>query len=457
MLVALLLLFCTGCSRSPTPDAVMRKMAAFYQEAHNVQVASELTTTFKSDDREGKMTQHRSVAIQRPNLLSVTIEKDAGMELICDGDKLYTSMPALQSYREAPAPQNCEELLKVAFGGNVLALFPLELMMEDVHAALMAGVTSSTYVGSEKLGGVSAHRLKFSQQDFSWEIWIAADGDPLVLQVATDTSAGFARVSEAFGGARGSMQSTIVERFRNWKIDTELPKETFVFSPPPGAKAQNGGLAELIMKGLQSFAGRSGAVDRADTSRSSRLPITRPASESEPPLQIISAFYGVNQSWFDVTEKVQASVGDSSYWSVTIDNADWGDPAPGFEIGNTLIVHYASGGVARLAREYQGRAITLAPFTKPPQKAAYVAASKDPGKIGLITAIYGVNQSWIDVTEKLRDKAEGKEKFSTIVDNGDWGDPAPGYEQGNTLIVRFQIDGKQRIAACYEGREIRIP
>jgi hypothetical protein len=75
----------------------------------------------------------------------------------------------------------------------------------------------------------------------------------------------------------------------------------------------------------------------------------------------------------------------------------------------------------------------------------------------VLSAMYGVNQSWLDVTDKLAKKIGGKPEWSVVVTNDDWGDPAPGFAGGNTLVVRYSTNGKITLKAGYEGRELTLP
>lgn len=73
----------------------------------------------------------------------------------------------------------------------------------------------------------------------------------------------------------------------------------------------------------------------------------------------------------------------------------------------------------------------------------------------VIAAFYGVNQSWHDVTDKVQELVNRKKEF--VVSDELFGDPAPGYDPGNTLVIRFEQKGKPHTAAVYSGRQFNIP
>ena len=74
-----------------------------------------------------------------------------------------------------------------------------------------------------------------------------------------------------------------------------------------------------------------------------------------------------------------------------------------------------------------------------------------PNGIKIISASYGVNQSWIDVTDKVEDALLTK---SPVVSDATFGDPAPEYQPGNTLIVRYEIKGKTKLTAIFSGKPL---
>ena len=76
-------------------------------------------------------------------------------------------------------------------------------------------------------------------------------------------------------------------------------------------------------------------------------------------------------------------------------------------------------------------------------------------KLKILSATYGMNQSWFDVTDKLTKKIGKKTKWISIVTNDDFGDPAFG-EIDKLLIVRYSIGNKIKVVSAFQGRQIRI-
>ena len=85
------------------------------------------------------------------------------------------------------------------------------------------------------------------------------------------------------------------------------------------------------------------------------------------------------------------------------------------------------------------------------------AAPPKDGRLQIVSAFYGQNVSWLDVTEKVRQATKGKAKWSATVSTRDWGEPAPEFHGQRTLIIHYTVGGKLQFKAVYEGREITLP
>lgn len=111
----------------------------------------------------------------------------------------------------------------------------------------------------------------------------------------------------------------------------------------------------------QERAARANLLDQALAIRALRHDYeskVRFAPRAEP-LQIVSAFYGQNISWLDVTERVRRAVRGKTQWTTTVTTEALGDPAPGFNGPRTLIVHYQCGKKLLFKAAYEGNELIL--------------------------------------------------------------------------------------------------
>jgi hypothetical protein len=187
-----------------------------------------------ADMEDGDGKRHSSTEavydIEKPNRFALKTKIDGkpqmGPDLICDGKKMFTHAKGRKEYTEEDA---AKDLAPITAALPVLRLPSTGLLFQNVLAddpydALMQGVTSAKYAGTEKVNGTEAHHLKFEQPGLNWELWIAATGKPVVLKALT--------VLEGDGGAK----SKVVETYSNWKIDEAPAKDAFTFSPGAESK-----------------------------------------------------------------------------------------------------------------------------------------------------------------------------------------------------------------------------
>jgi hypothetical protein len=163
---------------------------------------------------------------ERPNQLAVKVlvkgDPQEGLDFISDGKKLTTYRRKIQQYVQDDAPKDV--------GGLGLALLKLgvrtpgillpNVLNADPGDSLLQGVNSCSYVGIDKVDGTPAHHLKFSQEGFDWEMWVAAEGKPFIVRMT--------RSAEIPGG--GKLNTN--EIYKHWTIDAPAGKEAFTFSPP---------------------------------------------------------------------------------------------------------------------------------------------------------------------------------------------------------------------------------
>jgi hypothetical protein len=207
---------------------IVKQTGDFYKNAKSVHVEGTIETKM-GDGGEKKGTSAKVVYdIERPNHLSLKTQIDGdsekGPDIIADGKKLTIFGKARKQYREEDSPATLGEIgmMLLQIGPSMTGMLFANVLGDDPAEALMDGVNSCSYVGKDKVDGTPVHRMKFSQADFDWELWVAAEGKPYVL-----------RMVRIFEGPSG--KSTTTETYKNWKMDGTIAKETFTFSAPKGA------------------------------------------------------------------------------------------------------------------------------------------------------------------------------------------------------------------------------
>lgn len=237
-------------SSDPDPKEILRRLSEFYKHCKTIQVQCDLVETerWPKEKEQHPNVATISITAERPNRLAF-IAKWENFEyvVICDGKTLSNwvgpppsskagSDPVPKMYWQGAAPPSLAELAesRLFMGPMGWPEQPvvLQLLTDEPYEDLMEGVTAISYVGEEKRDGVRVHRLKFARNVFSWEAWIAADGAPVLQEVAIDTTHA---VMFATGGRFGKVSATITQRFKDWRFDPAATRDAFVFNPASGA------------------------------------------------------------------------------------------------------------------------------------------------------------------------------------------------------------------------------
>jgi hypothetical protein len=206
---------------------IVKKAGDLYKDAKAMHADVTIETT-REEGKDKKVSKVEvSYDLERPNLLVLRTkdgDKD-GIDLTSDGKKLSTASKQLKQYAQEDAPASMTELgqkLMQLQPPRVGMLFP-NILIDDPYETLMSGVTDCKLVGTEKIDGVEAHHIKFKQPEFDWELFIAAEGKPYVLRMTNTRS-------------DGDRKMTVVETYKNWKIQDSMDKSLLNFSPPKEAK-----------------------------------------------------------------------------------------------------------------------------------------------------------------------------------------------------------------------------
>ena len=206
-----------------------KKVGDLYKSAKTLHTEGTLAAKVDNNGEKQDINVSAVFDVERPSHFSLKTlfngDPKKGPDVISDGKTLTIYRKALQQYVQEDAPKDVNEL-----GGRLLQVGPVTVGMlfpnvlsEDPADTLMQGVNSCSYVGLDKVDGTSAHHMKFSQDQFNWELWVAAEGKPFVL-----------RMSRSVDG--DSVKMTASETYKNWTVDAPAGKDAFTFAPPKDAK-----------------------------------------------------------------------------------------------------------------------------------------------------------------------------------------------------------------------------
>jgi hypothetical protein len=218
-------------------EAVLRRMADYYKKAKS------FTVDVKLAQKIGPTTRNTTVAaaFERPNKLAIRVRGVllAGTDIFSDGKTLTISIAAAKKYTQSQAPASLADMspddeTQGMLMGTVQGSLILELTADDPYKALMEWVKTSDYLGEEVVDGGKVLHVKCTQVQFDWEVWIAAEGDPVLRKVVMDMTKSAAN-SPASAQVKGH-KVDMVATFKGWKVDAPMDEKTFAFEPPAGAQ-----------------------------------------------------------------------------------------------------------------------------------------------------------------------------------------------------------------------------
>src|SRR4051812_12804628 len=185
-------------AEKPKPEEALRKMSDYLGKlpAFSCRIVGTLDIKPPGQDPMQEVTK-MTVRLERPNRLALIVDEGKmGLTVLSDGKKLTQYLAVLKRYAVREAPANYAEMtdigvpLKPTILGSQGSLIPTG--GDDYIKRLIAGVESSKYIGTEKVGSVMCHHLRFVEKRFDWDIWIDDGKRPVVEKVVVDMSKQFA-------------------------------------------------------------------------------------------------------------------------------------------------------------------------------------------------------------------------------------------------------------------------
>lgn len=212
-------------------EDLVKKVGALYKDAKSFHTDATIDTTITADDKDKREIKIKATFDgQRPNRFAMRSkhvnDDNAGLEVVSDGKMLFVHGKRLKQYTEGKAPSELTGIGRsiMQYGHMATGMLFQNLLAEDPGELLLDGVTEGKHAGVEKVGGKEAHHLKFKQDNFDWELWVAAEGQPLVLKASSTHP------------TQDGGKAVTVETYTNWKINGEPAGEAFAFKPPEASK-----------------------------------------------------------------------------------------------------------------------------------------------------------------------------------------------------------------------------
>ncbi len=216
---------------SADPNTIVQRLGDFLRNAKSFRTEVASSGPVKVQGRSQAAVMRYVLALRRPAMLAA-VQKTAlpSMTIVCDGKQYYTFDPGQMTYSVSSAPRLPDDSVSEELGraGNGAGAILAWAIADNPADSLSKGVKDVKYKGLDTSTGTRCHHLQFDQGAWVRDMWVDAGEKPLVRKMSWSRSGG-----QPNGPPR---KPEYALTFANWSIDTDLPAETFQFTPPEGAK-----------------------------------------------------------------------------------------------------------------------------------------------------------------------------------------------------------------------------
>lgn len=229
-------------SADPQMDAksaqVMKAVGTFYKDMKGFTQTMSTEMKISAADKQTAMTSVFKVSFGRPNKFYLKLESGKmGGQMVCDGKTAYLYTPVLNKYMSVPAPANLSQIFDTIdyqiVGGGFSSMSLIESMCTpDPYKQIMADVIKVEHAGVEKVGENDCDRLRFSQKDFVWEMWVRQGKEPWIQKVTADMS----RVLANKPGAPEGISAILTCAYTDSQANAVPSAELLSFTKPEGAQ-----------------------------------------------------------------------------------------------------------------------------------------------------------------------------------------------------------------------------
>ena len=209
----------------PQAVAALTRMSAYLRTIPAFQIT--LRTQRDDVDVYGQLitlSGGATYSVRRPNAFFIDLSQtNMAAKYVYDGSTVTVYDGRTNAYARVQAPSTIGATLALAeerYGATV----PLDdLFTWSEGDARASALTSAHFIGQSQIAGTSANHYAFRQPGRDWQIWIQ-DGDrPLPLRVS---------VVASDDPARPRFEADL-----SWNTAPTFAANTFVFAPPPNARA----------------------------------------------------------------------------------------------------------------------------------------------------------------------------------------------------------------------------
>ena len=163
------------------------------------------------------------IVVERPDKVrSDDVSRDGTMKnFIFDGKNIYYTDITANVYASVSRPGDINQAVDY-FTEDLQMPLPLgQLISSDVAEMVKKEIYAGGFVEESTINGVLCEHLAFRMENLDFQVWIASEGDPLLMRLVID-----------YKNAEGSPQFRAT--FKDWNFEPAISDSLFVFKPGDG-------------------------------------------------------------------------------------------------------------------------------------------------------------------------------------------------------------------------------
>ncbi len=216
---------------------IMKGVGSFYKSMKGFTQTMSTEMKISTADKQTAMSSVFKVSFGRPNKLYLNLESGKmGGQMVCDGETAYLYTPVLNKYMSVPAPENLSRIFDTIdyqiVGGGFSSMSLIESMCNpEPYNQIMADVLKVEHIGVEKVGAEDCDHLRFTQKEFTWDMWVRQGKEPWILKVTADMS----KVLANKPGTPADVSALLTCLYTNTQANVVPTADLLVFKKPEGA------------------------------------------------------------------------------------------------------------------------------------------------------------------------------------------------------------------------------
>jgi hypothetical protein len=210
----------------PEAERVLRAMAEHLAGLRAFEVSTESAAELVlHDGRKVQVVTEGSGVLDRERGFRFARKGPLGaFELAFDGERMTLWSETLGGWHALPVEGGNDAALdeaRMAFG--IEAAGGIDLLYAEPLPGLIAEASEGNLIGDTWIGGVRAHHVSVRSAEVDWQLWIAAEGEPLPLRYVITSK-----------WVTAAPQFTV--EFSGWNTAVEVSGADLAFAPPEGSQ-----------------------------------------------------------------------------------------------------------------------------------------------------------------------------------------------------------------------------